>query len=125
VSENLIGNPIIQNYQVTQDLPHDAIYLSPLPNAPYKPGLESFGFSLKYENGQVVVGTLYKGQAAERAGLRNGDIVSSANGQALNYPDTCSSITPLAALLRSKEIDLTIIRNAQPFILHLKKNRLF
>lgn len=125
VNENLIGNPILQNYRVTLDFPHSAIYLSPLSNAPYQPGLESFGFSLKYENGQVVISNLYKGHAAERAGLRTGDVVSYANGRALSYSDACSSIVPLAALLRSKDIDLTIIRNGQPFTLHLQKTRLF
>lgn len=126
VNENLIGNPILQNYRVTLDFPHSAVYLSPITSAPFRPGLESFGFTLKYENGRVVVSNLYKGQAAEQAGLRIGDVISSANGRALSYPDVCSSIAPLAALLRLvKDIDLTIIRDNQPFTLHLQKTRLF
>ncbi|HTJ11481.1 MAG TPA: aspartyl protease family protein [Dinghuibacter sp.] len=124
ITDNLIGNPIIKHFLVTLDFPDSAIYLTP--TTPPKGGLETYGFSLKYDNGKTVVGSLYEGSAADRSGLRIGDTVTSVNGQALTFPDPCAAIPTLAALIGSEgDIELTILRDRSAVAVRIAKEKLF
>jgi predicted aspartyl protease len=125
-NESLVGNPIIKNYVVTLNFPDNELYLSPIVASSPKEGLETFGFSLKYSDGKVITGTLYKGLAAEQAGLQVGDQVVAVDGKPLAYADACSAIAPLADLLISKTtVVLTVQKDGKPTAITINKAKVF
>jgi hypothetical protein len=125
-SGSLIGNPIIKNFIVTLDFKDSALYFAPIKQAPPERGWASFGFGMKYVDGNIRVTTIYKGIAADNAGLMMNDEIIAIDGQKLSYRDECEAIGPLAAILDSKtEMTLTVLRDGVAKEIKLVKDQVF
>lgn len=125
-NENLIGNPIIKNYVVTLNFKEGELFLLPIKENPPEEGWKSFGFSLDYKGGKVEVATLYKGLAADRAGLQLNDQVVAIDGKAVDCSNDCDCSKMLAEELNTKEVlKMTVVRNTATIIIEVKREQVF
>ncbi|MCB0496795.1 MAG: aspartyl protease family protein [Cyclobacteriaceae bacterium] len=77
----IIGNRILQKFNVTFDYQRNLLYLEPNSNMgkPYKTNVS--GFSIAYENGKPFIKDIVDHSPATKAGLRNGDELVAIDGK--------------------------------------------
>lgn len=75
----LIGNDILRRFNVIFNYPKRDIHL--IPNSHYREPFDySYtGIELYYVNGQIELGSVAKGSPAEKAGLKEGDVLIAVN----------------------------------------------
>ena len=95
-----IGNQILERFKCTLDYDHHAVYLEP--GSKYAgPELFSRAGLLFLKTGDTVtVGPVLKGSAADRAGLREGDVAVAVDGK----PISSYEMDQLADLFESGEV---------------------
>lgn len=126
VQELLIGAPIIKQYIITLRFADNELYFSPIPRKDTTQGMESFGLALEYKEGKVVVGSLYKGLPADRAGLQLDDEIKNINGKAPHFKDYCECRNYMYEFLRTQNnITLSVLRNGHEQTMSLKKEKAF
>ena len=82
-----------------------------MPKANLVSGWNSFGFSGEFSQGGIVVTSLFKGLAADKAGLKIGDEIVLVNGQKVDCNNYCDCIGLLARLFdENLKLVLTIKR---------------
>lgn len=120
----LIGSPIIKNYIVTLNYARKEIYLTQLSNPELKEGLESFGFTVRYQDGNAKVFAIYKSLPADKAGLQIGDTILSIDGTPLQYKDFCDCLFTSSRLLENKnEVTLVVLKKGKEETIKLKKEK--
>lgn len=88
VSDFHVGIEFLRHFRVTLDWLNDDLYLEPIDpeNALYD-DFASYGFKPQLRDGQLVVGALWQGSTAERAGLELGDRLVEIDGRSTESPD--------------------------------------
>ncbi|MFL9483983.1 aspartyl protease family protein [Chitinophagaceae bacterium LWZ2-11] len=120
----LIGSPIIKNYIVTLNYARKEIYLTQLSNPELKEGLESFGFTVRYQDGNAKVFAIYKSLPADKAGLQIGDTILSIDETPLQYNDFCDCLFTSPRLLENKnEVTLVVLKKGKEETIKLKKEK--
>jgi PDZ domain/Aspartyl protease len=111
----LVGNDILRRFNVTLNYERRSIYL--LPNSHYKDLFDySYtGLSLYWENGEVRVGDIMQGSPAEKAGLKEGDVVLAVSNNFSNNIQTWKNLLQNAG----EKIPILIKRNTELFQLKL------
>lgn len=79
--------------------------------------LQQFAAVVGYPAEPVAVGSMAKGMPAEHAGLKEGDVIVSANGQKLTAPPQFSEIVQQSG---GNPMTLAILRNGQPQTVELR-----
>jgi membrane-associated protease RseP (regulator of RpoE activity) len=76
----LIGNDLLRRFNVVLNYPKGEIHL--LPNTHYSDAFDySYtGMELYYENGEIIIGDVARDSPAEKAGIKEGDVVLALNG---------------------------------------------
>jgi hypothetical protein len=123
---SLIGNPLIKNFILTLNFKDGALYLTPIPQTPLKPGWSSFGLELEYNDGKVVVSAIFKGLAADKAGVRIGDVVTAIDWINTDFSDVCVARASIKTLLESKNgLRFTILREGEVRLIPLLREKVF
>jgi hypothetical protein len=88
----LVGNDILRRFNVILNYEHRAIYL--MPNSHYRDLFDySYtGLCIYWEDGEVVVGDVMKGSPAEKAGLKEGDVVVAVGNNFTNNIQTYKNL---------------------------------
>lgn len=98
VSDFHVGIEFLRHFRVTLDWLHDDLYLEPrAPTDELYPRFATFGFTPQLRDGQLVVGALWRGSAADRAGLEVGD-------QLLTIDNRDTAATDFATLCELSEV---------------------
>lgn len=125
-NESLIGNPIIKNYIVTLNFAAGEMFFLPIKESPVEEGWKSLGFTLKRKNKRVQVATLYKGLAADKAGLLQEDEITAIDGKPITCDTDCDCNKMFPEMLDQQEtITLTVLRNNAPFEIAIKKEKVY
>lgn len=125
-TDNLIGNQLIKDYILTLNFKDSELYISPIRPDGLTTGWESFGMTLGYKDGAVVVKTLDKGLSAEKAGLQLNDKVVEIDNQKIAVQTECDFMTYFKELLSSKtSLDLTILRGDKTLQVTIAKEKVF
>ncbi len=99
IVDNLIGNPIIQDFIVTLNFKNNEMYLLPIAGKTLKEGWEAFGFSAEYKNEKILVSSIFKGLSADKAGLKVDDEIIAVNGQKINCENYCDCMLDISKML--------------------------
>ena len=88
----LVGNDILRRFNVILNYEHRAIYL--MPNSHYRDLFDySYtGLCIYWEDGEVVVGDVMKGSPAEKAGLKEADVVVAVGNNFTNNIQTYKNL---------------------------------
>ena len=110
----LVGNDILRRFNVTLNYERRSIYL--LPNSHYKDLFDySYtGLSLYWEDGEVHVGDIMQGSPAEKAGLKEDDVVLAVSNNFSNNIQTWKNLLQNAG----EKIPILVKRNTE--LLQLK-----
>jgi hypothetical protein len=105
----LVGNDILRRFNVTLNYERRSIYL--LPNSHYKDLFDySYtGLSLYWEDGEVHVGDIMQGSPAEKAGLKEGDVVLAVANNFSNNVQTWKNLLQNAG----EKIKILVKRNTE------------
>jgi hypothetical protein len=76
-----LGAAYLKNFMVTIDYPASLLYLKPFDDRHLEKEMMSYGFAVSYEKGKAIVSGLWKGSAADKAGLSVGDELIALNGR--------------------------------------------
>jgi hypothetical protein len=105
----LVGNDILRRFNVTLNYERRSIYL--LPNSHYKDLFDySYtGLSLYWEDGEVHVGDIMQGSPAEKAGLKQDDVVLAVANNFSNNVQTWKNLLQNAG----EKIKILVKRNTE------------
>jgi hypothetical protein len=123
-SSHILSVRVFRRYNVAFDLAHDAVYFLPRRRPEPPPNWNSFGFGLDWQDGQVVVGYLYTGSPADRAGVRVGDPVLRINGQERQFADYCTFLNEFE-LTTEPTIELELRQDGAVRTLRLQREELW
>ena len=77
--DGLIGNRLLQRFNLVFDYQKSVLYLEPL-KLESEYSINHTGFTLNFEEGKPMIKNLIDRSPADKAGLRNGDEIISING---------------------------------------------
>ncbi len=88
VSDFHVGIDFLRHFRVTLDWRHDDLYLEPIdPEVALYDDFATYGFKPQLRDGKLVVGALWRGGAADRAGLKLDDALIEIDGRKTESPD--------------------------------------
>gem|GEM_PF-3973765 len=76
-----LGAGYLQNFLVTIDYPRDVLYLKPYGDRHPESEFLSYGFGISKEQAKTIVTGVWKGSAADKAGLSVGDELVAVDGK--------------------------------------------
>ena len=79
--DGIIGNRILQRFNLTFDYQRGMMYLEPGKNFTRRYKINSSGFSIYFKKGQPFIKDIVDRSPARRAGLKEGDQIISVNGE--------------------------------------------
>lgn len=123
LQDYILGNRIMEHYNLTFNLSENELYFHQRPGKKLKEEVTSFGCSFDFKNGQVVIGALYEGGPAMKAGIQSGDIVRKINGKSYSFANYCDFINNFE-INQTSQLELEISRAGQKRVLQLEKKRL-
>jgi hypothetical protein len=126
VSDFHVGIDFLRHFRVTLDWQSDDLYLEPSgPERALYPDYASYGFNPQLKEGALVVGALWRGSAAERAGLRLGDRVLAIDERQTGSPDfplLCAVLDEIGSFGRNAApIEVTVMRDEGPLSVTLAR----
>jgi C-terminal processing protease CtpA/Prc len=77
--DGLIGNRLLQRFNMIFDYEHAKLYLEPGPSFNTAYSINLTGFSLSFKDAQPIIKNLIERSPADKAGLRNNDQIISIN----------------------------------------------
>ena len=123
LQDYILGNRIIEYYNLTFNLAENALYFHPYKAQELKKEITSFGFSFDFENGQIIIGSMFAGGPAQKAGIQSGDIVSKINGQSYAFANYCDFLNNFE-LEKLSTLTLEIERDGKLLTFELKKAKI-
>lgn len=123
-SSSLLGSEIFRSHNVLFNLSAKEITFFPRKAPEEINQLTSFGFGFNFENGQLIVGYVYRPSAAFAAGILPGEEIISVDGTVYNFTDYCDFATNFD-LPEKEEITLELKRTEGPVSILLTKAPLF
>lgn len=123
-SSHILSVRIFERYNVAFDLARDAVYFLPRSQPEPPPNWNSFGFGLDWQDGQVVVGYLYSGSPADRAGVRVGDPILRIDGRERQFADYCTFLIEFE-LAATETIELELQQEAGVRTVRLEREDLW
>lgn len=76
-----LGAAYLKNFMVTIDYPASVLYLKQYDGQTVEKEMMSYGFAVAHEKGKAVVSGIWKGSAADKAGISIGDELIALNGR--------------------------------------------
>ena len=99
VSDFHVGIDFLRHFRVTLDWKDDALYLEHRdPESALYDDFATYGFKPQLKNGALEIGALWRGSAADRAGLMLGDRLASIDGRSTETPDFATLCDVLDAI---------------------------
>lgn len=110
---NLIGAALTKHFIFTLNFKEKELYLSPIRQEIKTEPRKSFGFALEKKEDVIYVRNIFKGQAAEKAGLQLNDTIISVNGNSFTNSLYCEFYDFMQELLEKDQPILLKVKRAQ------------
>lgn len=128
ISDFHVGVAFLRHFRATIDWKNDALYLQRRdPEHELRDDYASYGFTPVLQDGAFVVGALWRGGAAARAGLQMHDRIVALDGDDLEADfDTYCSLLDAIGLYggRSEAIDVTVVREDERRVFSIRRTPL-
>ncbi len=99
VSDFHVGIDFLRHFRVTLDWRNDTLHLERRdPESALYDDFATYGFKPQLKDGALVIGALWHGSAADRAGLKLGDRLVSIDGRSTETPDFATLCDVLDAI---------------------------
>jgi len=116
----LIGNDILRHFNLIINYPQKEIYLTP--NSHFRDPFDySYtGLTMYSLDGSIIVDDIVKGSPADKAGLKNGDVIMGVDNNFSGNLETYKNLLQKTGY----RISILVMRENKPFILSLRVGRI-